>query len=201
MREIPTLSDLARERSLLLVRGVLFILLGLAALLVPGLTLGVLLVAVAVIPLLAAAFDMSFAAGLYSRTSHWWVLALEGVLGLTVGVLVLGIPLTPTAWLVLAAALWAAAHGVSLLAVAGRAHRDPIVRAASVLWGWTSLLAAIGALVFWRVMDLAVFLYGLAAFALTWGALELLVGFRLGRVGRRSEPLPAAPIAPARGSP
>lgn len=111
------LTWFARHWGMLALRGALAILFGVAALLLPHLTLKALVFLFGAYALLDGLSSL-LTLTLRAQRKPWWLAALEGVLGIVVGVATFAWPLITAVVLLYLIALWAIANGISKLLVA-----------------------------------------------------------------------------------
>jgi uncharacterized membrane protein HdeD (DUF308 family) len=192
---------MARNWWALALRGLLAVLFGLGALLFPIAAIGALTLLFGayamldgVLALVAAAQVGGSSTGEPARDTHfiepreenqgtrWWGLLLEGVAGIVVGLLTLAWPGATAFALVMLIAAWSVATGVFEIVAAVRLRRH-------VEGEW--LLAAAGVLSI--LFGLALFLFPVAgavaivwligAYALMFGVLMIILGFRLRSLG------------------
>ena len=123
-------------------------------------------------------FALLAAARWHHVDERWWLLMLEGVVGIGVGIFVFAHPLASAVGLVTVVAIWAIITGIAQIIAAIRLHRIiagewllGVGGVLSVLLG-IALLAAPGA-------GLLFVVYLLGAYALLFGFSLLAVAFRL----------------------
>ncbi len=159
-------------------RGVLGILFGLVAFLHPGMTLGVLVLMFGVFAVAAGAF--AIVAGIRAAEHHerWGALMIEGVAGITVGLLTFVWPALTAVVLLYLIAAWSIITGVLEIAAAIRLRRTirgewllGLNGALSVLFGF--LLVAMPPIGFLTLVWLV------GGYALMFGILLLGLAFRL----------------------
>lgn len=159
-------------------RGLAAVLFGVLTLIWPGLTL-VLLVALFGAYVLVDGV-LAVIAGIRSSDNNqrWWMLLLEGLAGIAVGVLAFIFPgdtLTALAWL---AGGWALVTGILEIATAIRLRKEIEGEWAMVLMGILSILLAVVLVVF-PAAALTAFVWVLAAYAIIFGILLIVLGFRV----------------------
>ena len=119
-----SIKNMADHWWIVLVKGIVGILLGLAFLAWPGKSA----VVVTVLIGLYVMIDSVFAAllGLLSvkKDDHWWTLTLLGVLGFFAGLAILTWPEITIALVIFLLALWAFVVGIIMLTMAVRLHRE-----------------------------------------------------------------------------
>jgi uncharacterized membrane protein HdeD (DUF308 family) len=187
------LGTLAQNWWAVVLRGVSAVLFGLAAFAWPGLTLAVLVLLYGAYALVEGALAVAWAIIGRREGPFPWGVLLAGLAGVAIGVITFMSPaLTALALLYLIAA-WAIVRGVFEIIAAVQLRKEidnewllGLSGALSVVLG-ILLMAAPGA------GALAV-LWWIGAFALVFGILEIILGFRLkGLKGRLGAPATAAP--------
>ena len=170
-------AALARNWWAVVARGVFAILLGLAAFLLPNVTLGVLVLLFAIYMLADGVF--AIVAGVRAAAHHerWGLLILEGVVNLGAGVAAVLVPGLTVVLLVTVLGVWAVLSGVTMLVSAFRLHSGHgrglllLSGLVSLVWGallWFSPIAGALVLMWW-----------LGGYALAFGVLLLVLGLRL----------------------
>ena len=178
---------LARNWWAVAARGVFAILFGLAAFVLPIATLGTLVLLFAVYMLADGVF--AIVAGVRAAAHHerWGLLILEGVVNLGAGVAAVLVPGLTVLLLVTVLGIWAVLSGITMLVSAFRLHSGHgrglllLSGLVSLVWGallWFSPVAGALVLTWW-----------LGGYALAFGVLLLVLGFRLR--GRRGGMAPA----------
>ena len=146
---------------LVVFRGLLAVLFGIAAIAVPGKTLMFLVVFLGVYLLLEGAIQILLALFSIKKTSDWWIILLIGMLTVAIGMLVLNWPEATLKVLFFLLGIWAMFMGLLMMVMAFVTRKESY-------GGW--LLGAIGALAM---------LFGLLLFSnpvQTISALTVLVG-------------------------
>jgi uncharacterized membrane protein HdeD (DUF308 family) len=162
----------------LIVRGILGVLVGLSAMVWPGITLLAFVTLFAVYAAIDGVANLLFAFGRPSVTDRRWLHVALGVLSLAAAAIAIMRPGITLVTLVLFIAAWAVIRGVLELALAFRLRK--------VITGeWLMALAGIGSIVF----GLAVFAFPaagavsiawlLGAYAAAWGVVLIGLGIRL----------------------
>jgi uncharacterized membrane protein HdeD (DUF308 family) len=169
-------------------RGVLAILFGIFAFLMPGPTIVAFVLLFAVYMLLDGVFAIVSAVRAVRRHERWALLALEGVVDLAAGAVAIAVPLITAIILIYVMAGWAIASGILLLIAA---FRQPVAQGkwamrvgaiVSIIWGVLLLIAPLlGALVL---------TWWIAAYALFFGGALLVFAFQLRRVQTHGMPSP-----------
>jgi len=170
-------GDLARNWWLVVLRGVLSILFGLIAFFMPGITLAALVVVFGAWAFVDGIFAIvSAVSGQGGRP--WWGLVLRGFAGIVAGVLAFLWPGITAIVLLFVIAAWAIVGGVFEIVAAIRLRKQiegewllGIAGALSVLFGILLLLnPGAGALaVLWMI----------GAYAIVFGIINIVLGFRL----------------------
>ena len=169
---------------ILLLKGVLAILFGIFAFAWPGMTLAALVTVFGAFAFVDGAFSMVQAFGGRKEHEHWWVLLLEGLLGVAFGVVCLKAPGITVTVLMLYIAFWAIVTGVLRIVLAVRLREE-------INGEWWMALSGVAGVVFGiLVMGQP----GEGAFALLWlvsvwailaGAFLVLLAFRVKGLGGR----------------
>jgi uncharacterized membrane protein HdeD (DUF308 family) len=163
----------------LAIRGLAGILLGIAAFVLTGITLAVLVALVAAYLLVHGAFALI--SGIRARS---WLLGLEGVVGIIAGIATVFVPGLTLLVLAFIIAVWAILTGIAEL-VAARSLRRVIGGSA-----WLLAIAGIVSIAFGVMMaifpgaGIVAVVWVIGAYALIWGALSLALAFRFR--GRRA---------------
>lgn len=175
------LEMISRNWWMLLIRGIAAVLLGIAVLILPGLTLDVLVTTFAAYLFVDGIFAI-ITAVMHREYGRWWLLALEGVLGIIAGIAAFLFPGAAVATFFYIVVFWAIATGVMeiLNAIELRKQIDNewaliLSGAVSIIWG-ILLLANPGA----GIMTL-LWLFGVLAIA--FGALTIWLSFRVRGAG------------------
>lgn len=172
-------ASLSRNWWAVLLRGLLTVLFGVVAVLLPGVTLASLILVFAVYMLADGLLGIISAVRAAARQERFGLLVLEGVIDLLAGAVALLLPAAALFAFVFLAAGWAFVSGV-LMAIAGfRLGREHgrfwliLGGVASVVWG--VLLALFPA------AGLVVMTWWLGAYALIFGATLIALAFQLRR--------------------
>ena len=185
------LAALAQKWWVLALRGVFAIIFGILTIIWPGPTLLVLIILFGAYALVDGIFAV--VAGFASRSANqrWWVLLLEGVAGIILGLLTLRWPGTTALVLVYFIAGWALITGVLEIVTAIQLRR--------VLTGeWALILGGIVSIIFGLFL---VFAPGAGALGLTlvigvyavvFGILLIILAFRLRNLPRDMEVIDAS---------
>lgn len=172
------LGLLGRTWWILLVRGLLAIGFGVVAYTSPGITLATLVLLFGSFALVSGVFEVIGALKERSSREHWWLLLLEGLLGIAVGVLTLRAPEITGLALVLYIAAWALVTGVLQIVAAIRLREE----IEGELWlGLSGLLSVATGVVLMVSPGAGAIglLWVIAGFAIAWGVVLILLGLRV----------------------
>lgn len=168
----------------LVVRGLMAILLGIFAFVWPVQTVAALVIAFGALALFDGVFSITAAIAGRKLTQDWWVLLLQGLLGIGIGAVTLLNPAITAVALLACIAVWAIGLGVLQIAAAIKLRHE-----VSGEW-WLAvggvLGAAFGILLIARPAEgaLAV-LWLIGIYALVWGVMMLVGGIDVHRLQKR----------------
>jgi uncharacterized membrane protein HdeD (DUF308 family) len=183
--EAHMFAILSRYWWVLVVRGVLAVVLGVFAFARPRETITALVIAFGAVALVDGIFALAAAIAGRKLTPDWWVLLVQGLLGIGVGVLTLAKPQVTATALLIYIALWAVGMGVLQVIAAVKLRHEitgewwvAIGGAASVVFGILLMRhPSEGALaVLWLI----------GAYALVWGVMLVLGGFDIRRLSKHA---------------
>jgi uncharacterized membrane protein HdeD (DUF308 family) len=170
-------STLAKNWWAFAIRGVLGILFGLIAFVLPGVTMLSLVIVFAAYAIMDGVFAIIAAVRAAEHHQRWTLFLLEGVIGILAGVLAFLWPALTVVVFVTLVAFWALFTGGLMLAAAFRLHPDHgrwwfvLGGIASIIYGALLLVAPLlGALVL---------TWWIGAYALIFGVTMLIAAFRL----------------------
>lgn len=172
-------ASLARNWWAVLLRGVVTLLFGLAAVFLPGVTLASLVLVFAIYMLIDGVLTIFAAVRAAARQERWGLLILEGMADLAAGIVAFTLPTAALFAFVVLAAAWAVISGVLMLVTGIRFKREHgrawliIGGVASVIWG--------GLLALFPAAGLVVMTWWLGAYALLFGASLIALAFTLRR--------------------
>lgn len=171
-------NTLARNWWLVVLRGVLAILFGLAAFVWPAITLVVLVWMFGIYALADGLVTIGTGLARTKDSPRWWAFLLEGLVSLAAGVIALIWPGLTAFVLVLLIAAWAILTGILEIVAAIRLRHEINNEWFLALGGVVSI--ALGALLFLQPMagGLAI-IWIVAAYAVIFGVLLIALGFRL----------------------
>lgn len=170
-------AALARNWWAVAIRGVLAILFGFIALVMPGVTILTLVLLFSAYMLVDGAFGIVSAFRAAQRDERWSLLALEGIVDIAAGVIAFLWPGITALVFVLLLAFWAIISGILMLAAAFRLNAQHgrwwLVLGGAVSLVWGVLLA------FMPAVGAVVLAWWLGAYALIFGVMLLVLAFRL----------------------
>ena len=173
---------------ILLLRGVISILFGIAAYMWPGITLVTLVSLFGAFAFVDGCFGVFQAFSGRQEDEHWWVLLLEGLLGIAFGLIAFTAPGITATVLILYIGFWAMATGVLRIVLAVRLRKE-------IDGEWWMVLAGLISIVFGVLMvarpgagALAV-LWIVAAWAIVGGVFMVLLAFKVKALGGKLDEL------------
>ena len=182
------LTFLSRYWWVLVVRGVLAILLGVFAFVRPLQTLATLVLAFGAVAMADGIFAVITAFAGRKLTGDWWVLLLQGLLGIGVGALTLFNPAITGVALLIYIAAWAIGLGVLQVVAAVKLRHE-------ITGEWWLALGGVLAVAFGVLLmvspaqgALAV-LWMIGGFALAWGVALMVGGFDVRRLHKHAKAL------------
>jgi uncharacterized membrane protein HdeD (DUF308 family) len=175
----PVLPLLSRNWWALALRGLAAILFGILAFAWPGITLFVLIVFFGAYMLVDGIFAIVAAVRAAGEEARWWLMLLEGILGVVVGLVTFFWPgLTALALLYLIAA-WAIVTGIMEIAAAIRLRREMVGEWALILGGALSVLFGVLLVVIPARAGLLSLTWLIGAYAVVFGVLLVILAFRV----------------------
>jgi uncharacterized membrane protein HdeD (DUF308 family) len=172
------LALLAKYWWVALLRGIVAIVFALMAFAWPGLTLATLVLFFGAWALVSGVFLVVGAFGGRRPDGEWWLMLVQGLLGIAVGVLTFAAPVVTEFALLLYIAAWALASGVIEIVTAVRLRREIEGEGWMILNGLLSVAFAFVLMLFPASGALAL-VWFIAAFAFVFGLLMLALAFRL----------------------
>jgi uncharacterized membrane protein HdeD (DUF308 family) len=185
---------LSQNWWLVVLRGVLAILFGMAAFAWPGITLLTLVLFFGVYAMIDGVIAIVTGLSRTRETPRWWMFLLEGLLNIAAGIVALLMPGLATLVLIYILASWAVITGILEIAAAIRLRHEITNEWFLALGGVLSI--GLGILLFLQPAagSLAI-VWTIAAYAVLFGILLVILGVRL-RNWRAQEP--PAPVVSAR---
>jgi uncharacterized membrane protein HdeD (DUF308 family) len=176
-------SILSRYWWTTLLRGTAWIAFGLIVFTLPGVSLVALTILVGAFLLVDGVARIISGIGGHGTSEHWWVLLLTGAAGVVVGLLTFVDPAMTALALLLYLAVWAIATGLLEIVVAIQVRREITGEGWLVLSGLLSV--AFGVLLVVRPgAGILSVLWLVAAYAIAFGALLIVLSFRMRRLLR-----------------
>lgn len=172
-----------RRWWVVLLRGVIAVIFGVMAFAWPHLTIATLVLLFGWYALFHGVSSLIAAIGYRPEAGNRWLLVLEGVVGLWAGIVTLRSPTTTAVVLIFFVWIWAIATGILRIVEAIRLRRQISGEVWLVLSGVVTV--AFGVMLMLRpVAGLIALAWVIAAYALLFGLLEILLGLELRTVGQ-----------------
>lgn len=191
---IIDVDTLSRNWWAVVLRGVAGVVFGIGIFLMPGLSLAVLVLLFGAYAFVDGIFGIVSAIRRRGTSDRWWLLLLEGIAGVAVGIITLLWPGITAFVLLYLIAFWALITGVLEEAAAFRLRQVITNEWLLVLTGLTSIALGVVLLLFPRAGVLAVVLW-IGAYAFVTGILLIALGFRLRTMRGPSAPRAATGLA------
>jgi uncharacterized membrane protein HdeD (DUF308 family) len=172
---------LARNWWVLVLRGVIAILFGVLAFIWPGITLAALVLLFGAYVLVDGIFAIVLAIGGWKERDDRWLLLLEGILGIGIGIMTFLAPEITSVGLLLFIAAWSLATGILKIIAAIRLRQ----RIEGEWWLGLSGVASIllAGLLMWNPVAGALgLIWFIASFAIALGVVLIMLGFKVRRV-------------------
>ncbi len=171
-------TQLARNWWVLVLRGLAAVIFGILAILWPGLTITVLVLFFGAYALVDGIFAVI--AAITHRAGHdrWWVMLLEGLVGIAAGILTFFYPAVTALVLLYFIAAWAILTGILEIMAALRLRREIEGEWLLVFSGILSVLFGVVAVIFPGAGALAV-IWLIAVYAIVFGLLLIALGLRV----------------------
>jgi uncharacterized membrane protein HdeD (DUF308 family) len=178
---------LARNWWVLVARGVLAVVFGILAFVLPGATVAALVILFGAFMLVDGLFALVSAWRRADRRTSWWPFVLEGLSGIAIGVITFLWPgVTAFALLYLIAA-WAFVTGVFEIVAAIRLRKEIRGELVLALIGLASIIFAVLVILFPGEGAVAI-VWAIGAYAVVFGILLIVLGLRLRRLHAELEP-------------
>jgi len=183
---------LARNWWVLVLRGLLAVLFGIAAFAWPGITLAALVILYGAYALVDGIF--AIASVMIGRTSGmpWWALLLQGLAGIAVGIMTFAWPGITALVLLCLIAAWAVVTGIFSIVAAIRLRKEIRGEWLLALSGVLSIVFGF-ALVFNPLAGALAVVWLIGAYAITFGILLMALGFRLRSWSRQVSSIVSSP--------
>jgi uncharacterized membrane protein HdeD (DUF308 family) len=176
-------DTLSRNWWLVVLRGVLGIAFGIITFVAPAISLAALVLLFGAYAFADGVFAVASAVRRRGTTDRWWVLLLEGLVGIGAGLVTLFLPGITAIVLLYIIAGWAVATGILELVAAVRLRKE-------IEHEWLLALSGIASVVFGVLIALfpgagaLALVIWIGAYAFVFGALLVALGFRLRGMGR-----------------
>ncbi len=178
------LTRLAKHWWMFVLRGIVAMLFGIAAFAWPGLTLATLIILFGAYAFVDGVFLTISAVSGWSQIEDPWLILLEGLIGIGIGVVTFHSPAITGLGLLIYIAAWSLATGVLEIAGAMRLRKELAGEFWLLLSGIISILFAI--VLMWFPMAGALGLvWIIGAYAIGFGVMLILLGFKLNRFRKR----------------
>lgn len=163
---------------LLVLRGVLLIIFGIIALINPGVTFAVLLIWFSAYLIIDSVFTLISVFRNWQTQEDKWLMVLEGVLGIILGILIYRSPETYAVFTVLLMAFWAIFAGVTRIGLAIQLRKEIEGEWWLALSGVLSIL--FGIIIIGRpAIGISTLIFFIAIFAILIGAALIMLGLRV----------------------
>ncbi|MBN9093751.1 HdeD family acid-resistance protein [Pandoraea pnomenusa] len=163
---------------LLVLRGVLAVAFGVAAFALPGVTIAVLVLCFGAFSFVDGVFSLAGAWSARKEHADWWLPLLQGIAGIVIGVLTYLNPALTAVALLIYIVAWSFVTGVLQVAAGIALRREIQGELWVILSGVFSILFAI--FIMWQPGAGALALiWAIGSWAIVWGALLVMAGFRL----------------------
>lgn len=183
----PLLPVLSRNWWALALRGLAAILFGILAFAWPGLTLFVLVIFFGAYLLVDGIFAIVAAVRAAGEEARWWLLLIEGILGVVAGLVAFFWPgLTALALLYLVAA-WAIVTGIMEIVGAIRLRQEIVGEWALILSGVLSFIFGVLLVVIPARAGLLSLTWLIGIYAIAFGVIMLVLAFRVRGFARSAE--------------
>lgn len=179
-----------------MLRGVVAVIFGILALTMPGITFAALVTLFAAFMLVNGVFALGSLLFRRAGDRPWWSTLLEGILGITVGLLTFALPGLTTLVFITYLAFWAILSGVFELVSAVRLRKEIEGEWALGLAGVLSIILGLAFIINPGAGVLTV-AWMMGAYALVYGALMLVLGTRLRSLLKGAEKNTHFPMRPA----
>jgi uncharacterized membrane protein HdeD (DUF308 family) len=181
-RAAVDVDGLSRNWWVVLVRGIVGILFGIVTFFAPGITLAALVLVFGAYAFVDGVLTLASAIRRRSTTDRWWILVLEGIAGILVGIATLFLPGITALVLLYLIAAWALVTGILELAAAIRLRKVITNEWLLALGGIVSILLGVLLIAAPGAGALAVVIW-IGAYAFVFGALLVGLSLRLRALG------------------
>lgn len=164
-----------------MLRGVMAVIFALLAFIWPAITLSVLVVFLGAYLFVDGLFTLVYGFQVLKKDSHWWVLVLEGLLGMAAGMVALFMPAITAVFLVTLIAIWAVVTGILEIILAIRLRKEITNEWMLAIAGVFSVIFGI-LLIAQPIAGVVVIAWWLGIYALFFGVFLVSVGLRLKKI-------------------
>ena len=161
-----------------LLRGIVAIAFGCLAFASPGVTMATLVLLFGAYALVDGVFSLVTAIGGRHRSEDRWLLALEGIVGILAGVVILRAPGLTSVALIFFISIWAMATGFLRIAASIRLRKEISGEVWLALSGVVAILFAL-MLFFWPTVGVVWLAWMIAGYAVILGMCEIILGVQL----------------------
>ena len=169
-----------------LVRGIAAIIFGALALLMPGITLEVLILFLAAFLLVDGAFNIFASLSHYKDAKYWWLVLLEGIVSILIGVTTLIWPQITVIALLFLVVFWALVNGIFRIIAAIQLRKHIKGEWLLVFSGVFSVLFGV-LLLIWPGRGLLILIWMLGFYAVIFGILFILLAFKVRKIRANTE--------------
>jgi uncharacterized membrane protein HdeD (DUF308 family) len=186
-RSLIMIEAVTRNWWLLALRGVLAIIFGVLAFIWPGITLIVLVLMFGAYALVDGIFTIILAFSDQKGKQRWWVMLIEGLVGVAAGIITFLWPGISAIALLFVIAAWAIVTGVLEIVAAIRLRRE-------IEGEWLLAISGIASIIFgvlmviWPGAGALAVIWLIASYAIIFGVLFLFLAFRLRNWGKTHKP-------------
>ena len=184
------LASMSRNWWMLLIRGVFAILFGLIALLSPGIALASLVLLFGVYAIMDGVVAIISGFNHRQTSSNWWIVVLEGIVGIIAGVVAFAYPLITSLVLLYIVAAWAVMTGVVEIFVAIQLRKEITGEFWLGLAGLLSIIVGV-VLVINPGQGILAILWMVGAYAVLFGISLIALAFRVRGMSGQSGALAA----------
>ena len=177
---------LARNWKSVALRGAIAILFGMAIVVLPGVTVAVLNTLFGFFVLIGGFLFLVAAVRQRHTDEPWWLLLLEGILGIIVGIFIISSPGITALFFIYLIAAWAIVSGIFQIVAAIQLRRQ-------IEGEWLLIVSGIISLIFGLLLAILpgigalTILWIIGAYTVAFGVMQLILAWRL-RNWRREEP-------------